>query len=126
MEPVKVLLVDDEVDFLDLMQKRLAKRNIDIVVRDSGMAGLKVLEKETFDVLVLDVKMPGMNGIETLRLIREAGNDVEVIMLTGHADLNYVEQSQTMGIFDYLIKPVAIGELIEKIMDAWRKRHNSI
>ncbi len=126
MESVKVLLVDDEMDFLDLMQKRLTKRNIDIVVRDSGMAGLEALKESAFDVLVLDVKMPGTNGIETLRLIREAGYDVEVIMLTGHADLKYVEQSHSLGIFDYLIKPVAIGELIDKIFDAWRKRHNII
>ena len=126
MKPVKVLLVDDEVDFLDLMEKRLAKRNIDIVVRNTGMEGLEALKESSFDVLVLDVKMPGMNGIETLRLIREAGIDVEVIMLTGHADLKYVEQSHTLGIFDYLIKPVAIGELMEKISDAWRKRHNVI
>lgn len=126
MEPIKVLLVDDESDFLDLMKKRLAKRNFDVVAVDSGMAGLNALKEGVFDVLVLDVKMPGMNGIETLRLIRDSGNDVEVIMLTGHADIKYVEEGHTLGIFDYLIKPVAIGELIDKILDAWRKLHNTI
>lgn len=126
MGPIKVLLVDDELDFLDLMRKRLAKRNIDITAVESGAAGLKVLEEQSFDIVVLDVKMPGMNGIETLRLIKDAGHAVEVIMLTGHADLKYVEQGLEMGIFDYLIKPVTIGELLEKIMDAWRKRHNEM
>ena len=80
-----VMLVDDEVPFVDTMTKRLGKRDLEIVTAYSGQEALEKLKARKVDVVILDVKMPGMDGIETLRRIKEAHPLVEVIMLTGHA-----------------------------------------
>ncbi len=124
MSDIKALLVDDELDFLELMSKRLQKRHIDVAVADSGEAGVDAVKNNSFDVVVLDVKMPGMGGLEALRQIKAIDPGIEVIMLTGHADLEYVEKGLALGSFDYLIKPVAFNELLDKVTDAYRKRRN--
>ncbi|TVM14578.1 response regulator [Oceanidesulfovibrio indonesiensis] len=124
MASINVLLVDDETEFLELMSKRLSKRNVNLVTAESGEQALEILRAKSFDVVVLDVKMPGMSGIDVLREIRRSKPDVVAVMLTGHADLDYVEEGLALGAFDYLIKPVAFDELFAKITDAWRKRRN--
>ncbi len=126
MAPIKMLLVDDEVEFLDLLRKRLAKRNVEVVALDSGEEGVQAVKEHDFDVVVLDVKMPGMNGLECLRHIKMIDPAIEVIMLSGHADLKFVNQGMELGAFDYLIKPVAINDLLSKITDAYRKRRNVV
>ena len=118
----RVLLVDDELDFLDSLSQRLRLRGLPVFTAASGPAALEVLGREAVDVVVLDVRMPGMDGIETLRRIKERHPRVEVVMLTGHADLESSLEGMRFGFFDYLTKPVAIGDLIDKIGDAFRRR----
>lgn len=119
---ISVLLVDDEESFVETMQKRLAARRLEVRVANSGMAGLEELGKGHVDVVVLDVKMPGMDGIETIRAIKERFPLVEVILLTGHANLEASLEGMALGAFDYLLKPVSLDELVYKIEDAYRKK----
>jgi DNA-binding response OmpR family regulator len=129
MEPIKVLIVDDEVEFLETVVKRLRKRNLDATGVTSGEAALDQLAKGPVDVVVLDVKMRGISGLETLREIKRKHHPVEVIMLTGHASMEAAMQGMALGAFDYLMKPAQIDELVGKIEDARRtltlaeKRH---
>jgi len=129
MEPIKVLIVDDEVEFLETVVKRLRKRNLDATGVTSGEAALDQLAKSPVDVVVLDVKMRGISGLETLREIKRKHHPVEVIMLTGHASMEAAMQGMALGAFDYLMKPAQIDELVGKIEDARRtltlaeKRH---
>lgn len=122
MDELKVLLVDDEVEFLETLEKRLRKRNIGVKVATRGEQALQILGWENPDVVVLDVKMPGMDGIETLREIKRRNPSVEVVMLTGHANVEVAIQGMEMGAFDYMMKPVDIDELVYKIQDAYRKK----
>jgi DNA-binding NtrC family response regulator len=119
---IRVLLVDDEQDFVETMQKRLAVRRLEVRVANSGPAALEELAREPVDVVVLDVKMPGMDGIEAIRVVKERHPLVEVILLTGHANLEASLEGMALGAFDYLLKPVGIDELVYKIEDAYRKK----
>lgn len=122
MSELGVLLVDDEVEFLETLEKRLRRRNMEVRVATSGEQALKALGECSPDVVVLDVKMPGMGGIETLREIKRMAPLVEVVMLTGHANLEVAIQGMEMGAFDYLMKPVDIDELVYKLQDAYRRK----
>jgi DNA-binding NtrC family response regulator len=117
-----VLLVDDEVEFLETLEKRLRRRNMDVRVATSGEQALEVMARFPPDVVVLDVKMPGMDGIDTLREIKRRAPLTEVVMLTGHANLEVAIQGMEMGAFDYLMKPVDIDELVYKLQDAHRRK----
>jgi DNA-binding NtrC family response regulator len=119
---IRVLLVDDEQTFVETMQKRLAVRRLEVRVANSGPAALEELAREPVDVVVLDVKMPGMDGIEAIRVVKERHPLVEVILLTGHANLEASLEGMALGAFDYLLKPVGIDELVYKIEDAYRKK----
>ena len=119
---IRVLLVDDEQDFVETMQKRLAVRRLEVRMANSGPAALEELALGPVDVVVLDVKMPGMDGIEAIRVIKEKHPLVEVILLTGHANLEASLEGMARGAFDYLLKPVGIDELVYKIEDAYRKK----
>lgn len=122
MGDLGVLLVDDEVEFLETLEKRLRRRNMDVRVATSGEEALDLLSQSPPDVVVLDVKMPGMDGIETLREIKRRAPLIEVVMLTGHANLEVAIQGMEMGAFDYLMKPVDIDELVYKLQDAHRRK----
>ncbi len=122
MNRYNVLFVDDEVDFLETLMKRMKKRNVNVAGVKSGREALFFLEKNASDAVVLDVRMPGMDGIETLRAIKEKYPLVEVIMLTGHASLEVARQGMELGAFDYLMKPINIDELLFKIQDAFQKK----
>lgn len=117
-----VLLVDDEPDFLYPLVKRLAKRNLVIESAGSGQEALDVIQKKQIDVVVLDVKMPGMDGLETLRKIKAHNGLIEVIMLSGHASLDAAIEGMEIGAFDYLMKPVDFDELFFKLQDAYKKK----
>ncbi|RLB12784.1 MAG: response regulator [Deltaproteobacteria bacterium] len=122
MDAFKVLFVDDEMDFLETLMKRMKKRGVDVEGVGSGEEALKMLEDKQVDVVVLDVKMPGMDGIETLQEIKKRYPLVEVIMLTGHANVEVAIQGMELGAFDYLMKPMAIDELSFKLKDAYKKK----
>ncbi|PIU32637.1 MAG: two-component system response regulator [Syntrophobacteraceae bacterium CG07_land_8_20_14_0_80_61_8] len=118
-----VLLVDDELEFLDTLIKRMKKRGLQVAGVNRGEDALAWLDREPVDVVVLDVKMPGLDGIETLREIKNRRPLVEVIMLTGHANMEVAVQGMELGAFDYLMKPMDIDELIYKLQDANRKKN---
>lgn len=119
---VSVLLVDDEPDLLDFLSKRLTKRGFDVRTASGGFEALEILEKTTPDVVVLDVLMPGMDGLATLREIRHRHPKLEVVMLTGHGSTDSALQGMELGAYDYLLKPVAIGDLTQKIEEASGRR----
>jgi two-component system, OmpR family, response regulator len=122
MEDFKVLIVDDEPDFLETIVKRLRKRNIDAAGADSGKEALGLLEKQHFDVVILDIRMPGMDGIETLKEMKKKRPLMEVILLTGHASVESGMQGIQYGAFDYVMKPAEIDELIEKVRQAFERK----
>jgi len=115
----KVLLVDDEKAFVESLARRLTLREIQTICAFSGeQALLNLQEDRTVDVVILDMKMPGMDGLETIRAINERFPLVEVIMLTGHATIESAVEGMKLGAFDYLVKPCEIDGLIERIMKA--------
>ena len=118
----KVMLVDDEIEFVETLVKRLKKRDLDVTSAGSGEDALVMLEKDPADVVVLDVKMPGMDGIDVLKKIKSRHPLVEVIMLTGHANVEVAIEGMELGAFDYLMKPMDIDELLYKIQDAHQKK----
>jgi DNA-binding NtrC family response regulator len=117
-----VLLVDDEADFLDTLVKRMKKRSVEAWGVGSGEEALDHLNRNQVDVVVLDVRMQGMDGIETLREMKRRYPLVEVIMLTGHAAMEVAIEGMEIGAFDYLMKPVDIDSLLYKIEDAHKKK----
>ena len=120
---MKLLFVDDEKAFLDTLIKRLEKRGLKADAVHDGESALSFLsEKPKTDVVVLDVKMPGMDGLETLQAIKTNYPLVEVIMLTGHATVGNAIDGMKQGAFDYLIKPCELKELIAKIEEAATKK----
>ena len=121
---MRALFVDDETEFLELMKKRLARRNIGIATASDGKTALDMLDAainsggEMFRVVVLDVRMPGMDGLETLRRMKAKAPGLPVILLTGHACMGAAVQGMDIGAYDYMLKPVAISELIAKMEEA--------
>jgi len=122
MTPCRVLLVDDEVDFVRTVAKRLKRNQLSVEAAHNGDDALSHLAEHPTDVVVLDMKMPGMDGIEVLRRIKARQPLVEVIMLTGHASVEAAIDGIELGAFDYLMKPVEFDELLYKIQDAHRKK----
>ncbi len=122
MDNFKVLVVDDELDFLETIVKRLKARKIEVTGVESGFKALDAVMAQDVDVVILDVKMPGMDGIETLREMKKKKPLVEVIMLTGHASVESGIQGMQLGAFDYVMKPVALDELLEKMRQAYERK----
>jgi DNA-binding NtrC family response regulator len=122
MQEFRVLIVDDEIDFLETIVKRLKRRKVDATGIDSGAKALELLEKEHFDVVILDVRMPGMDGIETLKEMKRKRPLMEVIMLTGHASVESGVQGMQYGAFDYVMKPADIDDLLQKIQEAYERK----
>ena len=122
MNGLKVLIVDDEVDFLETLIKRMKKRQIDVIGANGATQALALLAERPFDVAVMDVRMPEMDGITLLHLVKQRFPLIEVIMLTGHASMEVAVKGMELGAFDYLMKPVDIDELIYKLQDAYQKR----
>jgi CheY-like chemotaxis protein len=121
-EGIKVLLVDDEKRFLDSMTKLLIRRKQYVMTAESGPEALAQMEKESFDVVICDVKMPEMNGIEVLQEIKRRFPDTEVIMLTGHATIESGLEGIRFGAFDYLMKPTDIEILMAKLEAAYENK----
>jgi DNA-binding NtrC family response regulator len=119
----KVLLVDDEAPFVEALAKRLSKRELTVVTAFSGTEALEKLEQDpNIHVVILDVKMPGMDGIETLRAIKGRYPLVEVVMLTGHATVESAIEGMRMGALDYLMKPCDMEILMAKVEEAHNKK----
>jgi len=124
MRPL-VMLVDDEVPFVETMTKRLAKRDLTIITAFSGKEALETLDKNrNTDVIILDVKMPGMDGLEALTQIKKEFPLTEVIMLTGHATVESAIEGMKLGAFDYLMKPCDIEQLVLKVEEATKKKRD--
>ena len=122
---MRALFVDDEVEFLELMHKRLTRRGMDVITAPDGQTALNLLDQamqagQTFEIVVMDVRMPGMDGSETLRHMKEKAPKIPVILLTGHACMGVAVQGLDLGAYDYMLKPVAISELIIKMEEAAR------
>ena len=122
---MRALFVDDEVEFLELMHKRLSRRGMDVVTAPDGQTALNLLDQamqagQTFEIVVMGVRMPGMDGLETLRHMKEKAPKIPVILLTGHACMGVAVQGLDLGAYDYMLKPVAISELIIKMEEAAR------
>ena len=113
-----ILLVDDEQQFVVTMAKRLRRRGFLVTEAGGGLEGLRILEDAPVDVVVLDVGMPDMDGIQVLREIKMRFPQVQVLMLTGHADMEVAISGMAMGAFDYLMKPVELEVLVGKIREA--------
>jgi DNA-binding NtrC family response regulator len=124
MEGLKMMLVDDEERFLATTQKLLRKKGYDALIASSGAEALETLRTQPVHVVILDVKMPGMDGNATLKEIKRQFPMIEVIMLTGHATVESAIDGLKSGASDYLMKPADIGDLIQKAEDAFARRQN--
>jgi len=122
MSEYKVLMVDDEQDFLNTFQKRLRRRKVDVDAVTCGEDALQYMENNSPDIVILDVKMPGMDGITVLNKIKQKFPLVEVILLTGHANMEVAAEGMEIGAFDYVLKPASLDELMFKIEDAYKRK----
>ena len=122
MKGSRILLVDDEIVFTDNMTRLLTARGYSVTAVDNGGAAVKLLEENGFDVIVLDLKMPGMDGIATLKEIRKLGLFTQTLVLTGHGSIDTALEAVKLGACDYLTKPCEIDELVAKIEEAWEKK----
>lgn len=122
MEKLRLMIVDDEERFLATTEKLLQKKGVDVVTASSGMEALEKLRAHVVHVVILDVKMPGMDGVDTLREIKRQFPMVEVIMLTGHATVESAVEGLKTGAVDYLMKPADLDQILEKASDAFNRR----
>jgi DNA-binding NtrC family response regulator len=122
MEKMKMMLVDDEERFLSTTQKLLSRKGYEVATATSGSEALERLKSQNIHVVILDVKMPGMDGMETLKAIKSQYPLVEVIMLTGHATVESAVEGLKAGATDYLMKPTNLDDLIGKAEEAFAKR----
>ena len=118
----KVLLVDDEKEFTRILSERMETRGLTVVTAKNGPAALKKAKKEQFDAIILDMLMPEMDGIETLKRLLEINPDLQVIMLTGHATLEKGVEAVKLGAMDFLEKPADMDKLLAKINEAKAKK----
>lgn len=119
-DPVRVLIVDDETGFVDVLSNRLGKRGFAVTKTFSGTQAIRALRKQDFDVAILDLKMEDMDGVEVLKVFKMMDPRMEVIMLTGHGSETAATEGMASGAFDYLTKPCDLAELVKKINAAAR------
>jgi DNA-binding response OmpR family regulator len=122
MKDMKVLLVDDEEEFVKALAERLKMRDLRSDTVLDGEEALSYVEDQEPDVMVLDLKMPGIDGMEVLRQVRKAYPKIQVIILTGHGTEKDEEEAKRLGAFDYLEKPVNLDILVKKMKAAYRRR----
>ncbi|BDQ34843.1 response regulator [Pseudodesulfovibrio portus] len=121
MEQMTILLVDDEERLLSTTKKLFDKIGIEALTANSGREALELLQSREVDVIFLDIKMPGMDGIETLQRIKKSHPLTEVIILTGHATMETAVEGLKLGAQDYLIKPVSMKDFLKKAEEAFEK-----
>ncbi len=122
MREARILLVDDEVAFTSNMSKILSRRGYDVSAVNDGESAVKAIEDEEYDVVILDLRMPGMDGMAALKVMKRKRPLMEVIILTGHGSVESGIQGMNLGAFDYAMKPIQISELQEKINEALERR----
>lgn len=118
----KVLLVDDEKDFLDVLGERMKLRGMDVSTAASATEALKITEKKSFDAIILDLKMPEMDGLEVLQNIKEKNPELQVILLTGHGSIEKGVEAMRLGAMDFVEKPADLENLSEKIKKAQARK----
>jgi DNA-binding NtrC family response regulator len=117
-----VLLVDDEEEYLEAMAERMESRGLNVTIAKDGQAALESVEDETFDIVFLDMQMPGIDGIETLRRLRGKNPDLEVILITGYGSIDSSVAAMKLGAKDFIQKPADIEELVAKVKEAHTER----
>jgi DNA-binding NtrC family response regulator len=122
MNRINVLVVDDEEAFAANLSKLLSRRGYNTVTADNGSAAIRMIEENPFDVVVLDLRMPGLGGIETLREMKKKRPETQVIILTGHGTVDSAMDGIGLGAFDYAMKPILIKDLQEKIDQAYERK----
>ncbi len=125
MTKTKLLIIDDEVEFASTLSQRLKLRSIDATDVHSGREGLDILEEIKPGIVILDLKMPDISGIDVLTAIKSFDPTIEVIMLTGHGSAGSGIEAMEKGAFDYIMKPVDLKELLDKIKTATDKRNHT-
>jgi len=123
MANIHLLLVDDEERFLTTTRTLLEKRGVAASIASNGVDALRLMDENPVDVVILDVKMPGVDGVEVLRHTKQKHPLVEVIMLTGHASVESAVEGLKLGAFDYVTKPCEISNLMAKVNEAYARKH---
>ena len=119
---ISVLLVDDERDYVNVLANRMKRRKILVTKAYDGESAIQLLRRNDFDVVVLDLKMEDMDGIEVLKIFKKMAPSMPVIMLTGHGSAEAAREGMISGAFDYLMKPCELEDLLQKIRKAYRAR----
>lgn len=120
MPKPRILIVDDEKRFVTTLIKQLTERKLDVSGVYSGKEAITEVKNMLYDVIILDVKMPGLDGTETLQELKKINPGIEVIMLTGHGSVASAVEGMRLGAYEYLMKPCEIEELMEKINEAYK------
>ncbi len=118
----KILLVDDEKDFLEVMSERIEARGMEVTTAESAITALEQVESGGFDAIILDLMMPGMDGLETLKAIKKKNPDLQVILLTGHATIEKGIEAMKLGAMDFLEKPADLDKLTAIIKKAQARK----
>ena len=126
MKKLDILLVDDEVEYVTTLSERLAIRGFDNQVAHDGETALKIFAENPLDILLLDLKMPGIDGMDVLRKIRESNETLKVFILTGHGTDKEEEEARQLGVFDFMRKPVDINVLVEALQTAAEAKEDEI
>jgi len=119
---IKLLVVDDEVQFLDSISKRLELRGFEVTKATNGTEAIDLARKKKFDLALVDLKMPGLDGKQVLEILKSEHKYIEVIILTGHGSLDSAVECTKLGAFDYLPKPYELEDLIIKLKEAYKAR----
>lgn len=122
MNEDRILLVDDEEEFVLALSKRLTVRGLEVSAVGNGEDAVVEIQKHKFDAIVLDLAMPGIDGLETLRRIREIDNEVQIILLTGHGTIQAGIEAMRLGAMDFLEKPADFEDLLARIKEAIAKK----
>lgn len=121
-DKIKLLIVDDEVKFLDSISRRLEMRGFDVTKATNGKDALEAAREAAFDLALLDLKMPGLNGQQALEMLKKEHRHLEVIILTGHGSMDSAVECTKLGAFSYLPKPYELDKLLEVLKEAYEAR----
>jgi len=122
MRKPRLLIVDDEIPFTTNLLKLLSRKGYEVSAVNDGYSALRIIEEQEFDVVILDQKMPGIDGVTTLKELKKKRPHLEVIMLTGHGSIESGVQGLQLGAFNYVMKPITFPELLEQIVHAYERK----